>query len=82
MIVATLKQLRRLIIAIIGFTVLAIGAAMIILPGPAFVVIPAGLAILSIEFVWARKLLVRMKAKMKSTLGGKNAGKETDNKQP
>ncbi len=38
-------------------TVLLIGTAMIVLPGPAIVVIPIGLAILATEFAWARRWL-------------------------
>lgn len=59
----TLRQARRLVIAVIGGTVLLIGIVMIIppIPGPGIVVIPAGLAILAIEFVWARRLLRRFK---------------------
>ena len=52
------KWVKRIAIAIVGFTVLIIGVAMIILPGPAFIVIPAGLGILAIEFAWAKRLLV------------------------
>ena len=40
-----------------------VGVAMIVLPGPAFVVIPLGLAVLATEFVWARWLLSRIKEK-------------------
>jgi uncharacterized protein (TIGR02611 family) len=40
-----------------GILVLGVGIAMLALPGPAFVVIPIGLAILSLEFVWAERLL-------------------------
>ncbi len=58
-----LKQARRLIVLVVGLTVLAIGVALIVLPGPAFVVIPIGLAILGTEFVWARRLLQRLKEK-------------------
>ena len=47
---------RGLYVAV-GFTLLAAGAAMLILPGPAFVVIPVGLAVLSLEFAWAERLL-------------------------
>lgn len=75
MLVKTFKQLRRLIIAVVGFTVLAIGIALIVLPGPAFIVIPTGLAILSLEFAWARNLLKRMKDKLKRTPGGDAAVK-------
>lgn len=59
-----MKQVNRLMIAVIGFTVLAIGLALIVLPGPAILVIPAGLALLSIDFAWARNLLQRMKEKL------------------
>lgn len=48
---------RRIVVTITGFTVLLVGVAMIVLPGPAFVVIPAGLAILGLEFAWARHTL-------------------------
>lgn len=60
---ATYKLIKRIAIAVAGFTVLLIGVAMIILPGPAFIVIPAGLAILAIEFAWAKRLLAEAKAK-------------------
>lgn len=45
--------------ALVGFTILLVGLAMLVLPGPAFIVIPLGLAILATEFVWARALLKR-----------------------
>ncbi len=52
-----LKRIKRVVIAVVGGTVLAIGIALMVLPGPAFLVIPAGLAILAIEFAWARRWL-------------------------
>lgn len=57
------KVAKRVVICIVGGTVLLVGVAMIVLPGPAFVVIPAGLAILGIEFAWARIWLKKAKAK-------------------
>ena len=48
---------RRAIVAVIGGTILLVGIAMIVLPGPAVVVIPVGLAVLATEFVWARRWL-------------------------
>jgi len=57
----TVRQAKRSIRIIIGFTVLLIGLAMTVLPGPAIIVIPAGLAILATEFIWARKLLEKIK---------------------
>ena len=52
-----IKYARRLVIAIIGTTVLLIGLILLVTPGPAFVVIPIGLAILATEFAWARHWL-------------------------
>lgn len=70
-----LKKIRKIIILVIGLTVVLIGVAMIVLPGPAIIVIPAGLAILATEFVWARKLLNRMKDQA-SRLGSMVKGKD------
>ncbi|MEY2599430.1 MAG: hypothetical protein RLZZ142_1689, partial [Verrucomicrobiota bacterium] len=50
------------LIALVGFSVIIIGIVMIITPGPAILVIPAGLAILSLEFLWARRALKKLKA--------------------
>ena len=60
----TLQRAKRLIVIVFGFTLLVIGIAMIVLPGPAFIVIPLGLAILASEFVWARRLLNKIKDKI------------------
>ncbi len=51
--------LVRMLYTIVGFTVLAVGLLMLVLPGPALIVIPIGLALLSLEFVWAEGLLER-----------------------
>ena len=53
---------RRVIVTVIGIVVVLIGIAMILLPGPAFIVIPAGLAILATEYEWARRLVEKGKA--------------------
>ena len=53
----TVRLIRRAFIALIGGTVVLIGAIMLVTPGPAVVVIPAGLAILAIEFEFARRWL-------------------------
>jgi len=49
----------RALYIVVGFTLLLVGVAMLVLPGPAFVVIPIGLALLSLEFAWAENLLER-----------------------
>ena len=61
LIIRTLGQAWRLIVIVAGFTVLIVGVAMIVLPGPAVVVIPLGLAILATEFIWARTLFTKVK---------------------
>jgi uncharacterized protein (TIGR02611 family) len=61
-----LKTARKLVVLVIGSTVLLLGIVMLITPGPAVLVIPAGLAILATEFVWARWLLHKLKAKMRA----------------
>lgn len=63
------STLRRIVILIVGGFVTLIGVALIVLPGPAFVVLPFGLAILATEFVWARRLLDTAKARVRVVLG-------------
>lgn len=69
----TYKWARRCAIALLGGTVVLIGCAMLVLPGPAIVVIPAGLAILSIEFAWARHWLKKVKATSNYVMGSATA---------
>lgn len=52
---------RRIAIAIVGTSVLLLGIVMLVTPGPAFIVIPVGLAILAVEFVWARHWLRKLR---------------------
>jgi uncharacterized protein (TIGR02611 family) len=81
-ILKTYNQAKRLIVAVLGFSLLVVGIAMIVLPGPAIVVIPLGLAILATEFVWARKLLVKVKdriERMKNSNGSKDAQTDSNN---
>lgn len=78
--VLTYKSVKRVVILILGTGVLLVGIAMIVLPGPAILVIPAGLAILATQFAWARLLLGRMKRKAQelasdaATTLGRNGG--------
>ena len=54
-------RIKRLIKIVVGFTILAAGVAMLVLPGPGWVTIAVALAILAGEYVWARTLLDRLK---------------------
>jgi tellurite resistance protein TerC len=57
----TYKLAKRLVITVIGISILAVGIVMIVTPGPALVFIPVGLAILGLEFAWARLWLKRLR---------------------
>jgi hypothetical protein len=57
-----LRGARKLVVAVVGGSVVLVGIAMIVLPGPAILVIPLGLAILATEFLWARRWLKRARA--------------------
>jgi uncharacterized protein (TIGR02611 family) len=60
----TYRYARRIVIALIGSTVLLAGVIMLVTPGPAFVVIPVGLGILGLEFAWARRWLAKVREKI------------------
>ncbi len=67
----TYKWARRIAISIIGGSVLLVGLAMTVLPGPAIVVIPLGLGILGLEFAWARRWLRRAKERAAQLMPGR-----------
>ncbi|MBM3836519.1 MAG: hypothetical protein FJ398_00930 [Verrucomicrobia bacterium] len=54
---SVMNYIRRILVVVLGGTVLLLGLALVVLPGPAFIVIPLGLAILAVEFAWARRWL-------------------------
>jgi uncharacterized protein (TIGR02611 family) len=47
----------RIVFGVAGAIVLLAGVIMLVTPGPAFVLIPIGLAMLSMEFAWAARAL-------------------------
>jgi uncharacterized protein (TIGR02611 family) len=61
MLIKTLQQTKRFLKILFGFTLLALGVIMIITPGPGWLTIVLGLGLLAAEFVWARRLLDRMR---------------------
>ncbi|MBP9901054.1 MAG: PGPGW domain-containing protein [Verrucomicrobiota bacterium] len=65
--------MKKFYIALLGGTVVLIGVAMLVLPGPGTLVIAGGLAILATEFIWARRALRKAKgavAKVRRKSGG------------
>ncbi len=73
----TYKVARRIVIGVVGATILLIGVIMIVTPGPALVLIPVGLAILSIEFAWARIWLRKIRESI-SNQNSKKRGERAD----
>jgi uncharacterized protein (TIGR02611 family) len=69
-----IAQTRRVFILLAGVTILAIGALLLILPGPGTLIILAGLALLALEFEWANGTLNSLKAR----LGKKPVSPPTD----
>ena len=65
----SLKTVKRIVILVVGGTVLLLGVALLVLPGPAFIVIPVGLAILAVEFAWARRWLRKARNMLRDTNG-------------
>jgi len=54
--------MKKLVVAVMGGTVVLIGVALLVLPGPGLLVIAAGLAILATEFLWAKRALRNAKS--------------------
>jgi tellurite resistance protein TerC len=63
-----LARLKKIAVTIIGFTILLFGIILTVFPGPAFIVIPIGLAILATEYVWAKKLYDKMKNRIQKMI--------------
>lgn len=64
-----LGDAQQVVVAVVGSTVIAVGVVLIVVPVSATIVIPAGVAILAAEFVWARRLLGRLKNDARRLLG-------------
>ena len=67
------KTIKRIIILVVGGTVLTLGVALVVLPGPAFIVIPVGLAILAVEFAWARRWMRQLNGLLQRARGIESA---------
>lgn len=77
----TYKIARRIAVTLVGTTVLLIGIVMIVTPGPAVVFIPVGLAILGLEFAWARVWLRKVRASISANNANTRADKAEQHRQ-
>jgi tellurite resistance protein TerC len=66
-----MTYIRKFIVALVGGGLLAVGVVMIVLPGPAIVVIPIALAVLALEFACARRWQTQFRERIKSIVGKK-----------
>ncbi len=64
----THPQVRRVVVAVVGFLLLSVGAALLVLPGPGLLVIAAGIAVLALEFPWAERLAKRIQLAVETLL--------------
>ncbi len=62
MLIKNLKSVKRTIKIVVGFTILLLGITLLVLPGPGIPIIIFGLIILAAEYIWARKLLEKVKS--------------------
>lgn len=67
-------QARKAAVLVTVSTILAVGMAMLVMPGPAFAVIPAGLAVLALELAWAWRWLSRVKRELAAVQVGRDGG--------
>lgn len=61
-------KFKKILVSIIGGIILIVGIVMIIVPGPAYLIIPAGLGILGTEYMWAKRLHHKLKDKVNNFL--------------
>ncbi len=57
-----IRQIKKIIILVIGVTVLLTGLALLFLPGPGILILFLGLLVLTTEFIWAKRLMKKVKS--------------------
>jgi len=69
----TIRTARKIVALAIGSTMLVVAAAMVVLPGPALYMIPAGAVVVGVELLWGRRLLARLRQEVRSVANGRLA---------
>jgi tellurite resistance protein TerC len=77
----TYKAAKRIAIAVVGGTVVLLGVVMIVTPGPGLVGIAVGLAILAVEFAWARRWLKRLRETISNGLANNRANRANSHRE-
>jgi uncharacterized protein (TIGR02611 family) len=78
----TYRTARRIAVLAVGSTVVLLGVVMLVTPGPGLVVIPVGLAILSIEFAWARLWLRKLRESISDQVAKNHAARAERHRGP
>jgi len=52
---------KKIVLSVFGVTLLIVGVALLVLPGPGILVIFIGLVVLAGEYVWAKKFLKKFR---------------------
>src|SRR2546421_4195347 len=73
-----IKIVKHVMVSVVGATVLLIGIALLVLPGPAFIIIPVGLAILATEYAWARRWLKKARRIASNVVSGRDKAAAQD----
>lgn len=60
-------KIKNSLITLVGFILVAIGLVFILLPGPAIIFLPLGLALLSLQYDWAKVWLKRCQRMMRKS---------------
>ena len=60
------RLLRRIAVTVVGTVILAVGAVLLVAPGPGLLVIVLGLVVLAAEYEWARRNLAAVRARARS----------------
>lgn len=76
----TYKTARRIAVLAVGSTVVVIGVVMLVTPGPGLIVIPIGLAILGLEFAWARMWLRKVREGISNHSARNHAGRAEEHR--
>ena len=62
-----IRTIKKLIVLVIGLTVMIMGIMLLFLPGPGIPIIFLGIVILAAEFLWARYLLKRIRKEFRKS---------------
>lgn len=63
-----LSLVRRLVVAVLGISIVLVGVVLLFIPGPGTVVIIAGLAVLGSEFERPRALVESLRGRVRSAM--------------